>query len=141
MMEKFPTEYVSVLNIKAIKIAMQEQSGSIAQFCAGLETITYNGLIKGLSGGTLGLRTISEILWKLPGQPADYMLQRPGTAQPTGHASEPATPYGTEQQGPRSANTEQLIREQNRLIRHLSAELNTLRKEVTKRAKNQRGNG
>lgn len=141
MIEKFPTEYVSVLNIKAIKIAMQEQSGSIAQFCAGLETITYNGLIKGLNNGTIGLRSLSEILWKLPGQPSDYMATRPGQPSNTARSSEPDTPYGTTEPAKKDTQTATLIQEQNRLISHLSAELYRLRKELNQHAKNQRGKG
>ncbi len=140
-MEKFPTQYINVLNVTAIKSAMQEKSGSIARFCEGLDTITYNGLIKGLNNGTIGLRSLSEILWKLPGQPSDYMATRPGQPSTTARSSEPDTPYGTTEPPKKDTHTATLIQEQNRLISHLSAELYRLRKELNQHAKNQCGKG
>lgn len=119
-MEKKQAFKSKLLNVNLIKLDIQETFGSIRKADEHLP-MSYNGLIKALSRGTVKVGVLEHLCELLGHSPARYF--------PAPQSSDYSVPMERETTygHPTDRTRAQIIQTQNRLIRDLERDLNTLR--------------
>lgn len=129
-MEKKQSFKSKLLNVSLIKLDIQATFGSIRKADEHLP-MSYNGLIKALSRGTVKVGVLEHLCELLGHSPARYFPAPAGDSAQ--YVAEPMEQNGTRIDTDRA----RVIESQSRLIRQLETELNTLRAKLRKQANNQ----